>query len=82
MRYAVGIDLGGTFVKFALVSENGDILFDDKLSIGGKALRDDILNTVSKAIGLVIQKAGELNVKVTGIGSTNRTFIIIHPFNN
>ena len=68
MRYAVGIDLGGTFVKFALVSENGDILFDDKLSIGGKALRDDILSTVSKAIGLVIQKAGELNLKVVGIG--------------
>jgi len=68
MRYAVGIDLGGTFVKFALVSENGDILFDDKLSIGGKALRDDILNTVSKAIGLVVQKAGELNVKLVGIG--------------
>ena len=68
MRYAVGIDLGGTFVKFALVSEEGDILFDDKLAIGGKALRDDILSTVSKAIGLVIQKAGELNLKVIGIG--------------
>jgi len=68
MRYAVGIDLGGTFVKFALVSENGDILFDDKLSIGGKALRDDILETVSKAIGLVIQKAGESDLKVIGIG--------------
>ncbi len=68
MRYAVGIDLGGTFVKFALVSESGDILFDDKLSIGGKALRDDILDTVRKAIGLVIQKAGELNVGVIGIG--------------
>ena len=68
MRYAIGIDLGGTFVKFALVSENGDILFDGKLSIGGKALRDDILNTVSKAIGLVIKKAGESNIEVTGIG--------------
>ena len=68
MRYAVGIDLGGTFVKFALVSEDGDILFEDKLSIGGKALRDDILNTVSKAIGLVIQKAGESDIKVIGIG--------------
>jgi len=68
MRYAVGIDLGGTFVKYALVSENGDILFEDKLSIGGKALRDDILSTVSKAIGLVIQKAGESNIEVIGIG--------------
>ncbi len=68
MRYAVGIDLGGTFVKFALVSESGDILFDDKLSIGGKALRDDILDTVRKAIRIVIQKAGESNIQVIGIG--------------
>ena len=68
MRYAVGIDLGGTFVKFALVSENGDILFDNKLSIGGSILREDILNTVSKAITQVIQKAGESNVEVIGIG--------------
>jgi glucokinase len=68
MRYAAGIDLGGTFVKFALVSESGDILYDDKLSIGGKALRDDILSTVSKAIGLVIQKADESGISITGIG--------------
>lgn len=68
MRYAAGIDLGGTFVKFALVSESGDILYDDKLSIGGKALRDDILSTVSKAIGLVIQKGDESGIKIIGIG--------------
>jgi len=68
MRYAAGIDLGGTFVKFALVSENGDILFDDKLSIGGKALREDILDTVSKAIRIIVQKAAESNIEVIGIG--------------
>lgn len=67
-RYAVGIDLGGTFVKFALVSENGDILFDDKLAIGGKISREDILETVSKAIRKVIEKAAEIKVSVTGIG--------------
>jgi glucokinase len=68
MRYAAGIDLGGTFVKFALVSEKGDILFEDKLSIGGKALREDILDSVSKAIRMVIQKAGESNIEIIGIG--------------
>ena len=49
MRYAAGIDLGGTFVKFALVSENGDLLFEDKLSVGGKSTRDDILDTMRNA---------------------------------
>ena len=40
VRYAAGIDLGGTFVKLALVSEDGKILFSDKLEIGSKATRD------------------------------------------
>ena len=49
MRYAAGIDLGGTFVKLALVSENGDFLFEGKLSIGEKALKEKFLDTISDA---------------------------------
>jgi len=45
MRYAAGIDVGGTFVKLALVSEDGNILFEDKLDIS-KATREEILNTI------------------------------------
>ena len=33
-RYAAGLDLGGSFVKLALISENGVIIFEDKLEIG------------------------------------------------
>ncbi len=33
MRYAVEIDLGGTFVKFSLKSEKRVIMLDDGLSI-------------------------------------------------
>ena len=57
-RYAVGIDLGGTFVKFALVAETGEILFDGKLSVGGKAKREDILDAVSLSIQKIIDFAG------------------------
>ena len=66
-RYAVGVDLGGTFVKFALVAEDGKILFDDKLPIAGK-LRDEILDTLKNAIQMAFQKAGEMNIEITGIG--------------
>jgi glucokinase len=68
MRYAAGIDLGGTFVKFALVSENGDLLFEDKLSVGGKLTRDDIIETIRKSIRMVMDKAKENNLPVCGIG--------------
>ncbi len=67
MRYAAGIDLGGSFVKFALIAEDGNILFADKLPVAGK-LRDEILAILKNAMQLVFQKAAELDVKVAGIG--------------
>ena len=68
MRYAAGIDLGGTFVKLALVSEKGDFLFEEKLSIGEKASKEKILDTIRDAIQLVLKKAREENISVIGIG--------------
>ena len=68
IRYAVGIDLGGTFVKFALVSELGEILYDDKLPIGSSSKRDDILNTLHQAIQLTCEKAELQQLELSGIG--------------
>ena len=66
--YAVGIDLGGTFIKFALVSGSGEVLYNSKLSIGSSASRDDILNTIGKAIELTLASAAEKSLAVAGIG--------------
>ncbi|MEI6676988.1 MAG: ROK family protein [Mariniphaga sp.] len=68
IRYAAGIDLGGTFVKLALVSEEGKISFQDKIEIGPKATRDDILKTLSLAIQKIIAHANLEGVKLAGIG--------------
>jgi glucokinase len=67
-KFAVGIDLGGTFVKYALVAETGEILFDGKLPVGGKAKREDILDAVSLSIQKVIDFADAIPVQITGIG--------------
>jgi glucokinase len=67
-RYSVGIDLGGTFIKFALVAESGEVLFSSKLSIGSGAKRDDILETMRKAIETTLQFAFEKQLPVAGIG--------------
>ena len=67
-RYAVGIDLGGTFVKYALVREDGKILFKGKLPVGGKATREDTLNTIKSSVQKAIEKANEEKFKVLGIG--------------
>lgn len=68
IRYAAGIDLGGTFVKFAMVSEDGRIFFEDKQEIGSKATRDDILDILSVAIQRIIAYANLKGVNILGIG--------------
>jgi len=67
MRYAAGIDVGGTFVKLALVSEDGNILFEDKLDIS-KATRKEILNTIDLAIIKINKEANLFDVQISGIG--------------
>ncbi len=68
MRYAAGIDLGGTFVKLALISEDGSILFNDKLEIGVRASREDILETIGLAISMVSKEADLKDIQISGIG--------------
>ncbi len=67
-RYAAGIDLGGTFVKYALVSESGEILFDGKLPVGGKATREDTLEAIQNSIQHVVDEAAQKGVELQGIG--------------
>lgn len=67
-NHAIGIDLGGTFVKYALVSQSGDILFDGKLPIGGDSTREDTLETIQKSIQQVVDEATLKGVQLKGIG--------------
>lgn len=67
-RYAVGIDLGGTFVKYALVSESGNILFNGKLPVGGNATCKDTLDSIQDSIQQVVDKATEKDIELKGIG--------------
>lgn len=68
LRYATGIDLGGTFVKYALVAENGEIVTEGKLPVGGKASREDTLEAIKASIQKTIDKASEEAIEVVGIG--------------
>lgn len=68
LKYAVGVDLGGTFVKVALISELGDIFFKNLLPIGSDATKDIILDTIEKIILITIDQADEHELTVIGIG--------------
>lgn len=66
--HAIAIDLGGTFVKYALISNSGEILFQGKLPIGGEATREDTLEAIKNSIQQVIDEAAKRSVEVKGIG--------------
>ena len=68
MKYAIGVDLGGTFVKVVLVSDTGDILFENKLPTGGEVPKDKILNTIREVIQTVMDKAKDEQIDILGIG--------------
>lgn len=67
-QYAVGVDLGGTFVKFALVADDGELLYRNKLKIGPDCSRDDILERLHNAIQLVVDEAIDRQLAPAGIG--------------
>ena len=64
----VGIDLGGTFIKFGIVSDKGEVLHKGMLSAQAKLGRDAILNNVNKAIEQSLAFVREKKIKIKGIG--------------
>lgn len=66
--HAIALDLGGTFVKYAIISNSGEILFQGKLPIGGEATREDTLEVIKNSIQQVIDEASKRSVEVKGIG--------------
>jgi glucokinase len=63
-RYAIGVDLGGTNIKFGLVAENGEI--EKKLSLQTKAEDgpEAVVSQIKKGITELLNK----NIKIEGIG--------------
>lgn len=68
VKFAVGVDIGGTFINYALVSEIGDVLFQDKFPMGKNATREVILSILHTSILNTLKKAEKLDKPVSGIG--------------
>lgn len=70
-RYAIGVDLGGTSAKCALVSENGRILETGSVETPANDKSDKILATIETEINRLRQKAIQINCdpQVIGMGT-------------
>lgn len=84
-RVAIGVDLGGTNLKMALVSENGDILFEIRKDTHPERGPDFILTEIEKGVATLLQKNGASSVLGIGIGVPGTVFfekgIVSYPPN-
>lgn len=68
MEYAIGIDLGGTSIKYALVNQAGDLLFEGRLPSLAHVSAEKVIEQLTKAATLLKDEAIKQKLKVRGIG--------------
>ncbi len=70
-RYFIGVDLGGTNIKFGTVSEKGKVLQKGMLSAQANLGRGVILNNINKAVeqSLAFPRGKKIKIKGIGVGS-------------
>ena len=66
--YAIGIDLGGTSIKYGLISNEGEFLFQGKLPSLADISAEAVIEQLIKAINEVKAFATEQGYKIEGIG--------------
>ena len=66
MKYALGIDLGGTYIKYAVVREDGNIFMEGKCPT--KSGRDDLLEQLSEIVGDSVRQAADNGFELVGAG--------------
>jgi len=86
MKYYLGIDVGGTFVKGALVNENGDILTNGKIptdsKVGGEKIIYDIADfckSLVSSYGIELSAVQGIGMGVPGIADGENGVIVYVP---
>jgi glucokinase len=67
-KYSIGVDLGGTNIKYGIVSPRGKVLQKGMLSAQVNLGRGAILNNMNKAVKESLAFARQKKIKIKGIG--------------
>ena len=68
MEYAIGIDLGGTSIKYALVDQAGASFFEGRLPSLASVSSAEVVGQLQKAATIVRDEAAKRNWTIKGIG--------------
>ncbi len=77
-RTAIGVDLGGTAIKFALATEDGKIIKEDKRPTNTEATVETILANLSDAIKQMIRYAEQQGHRPVAVGMGTPGSVEIH----
>ena len=66
---AIGLDLGGTFIKIGLVDEGGKVLAQDRLPTYAQEGKDKILAQMTEGINSILKHCSKGEIIGIGIGS-------------
>lgn len=68
--YAIALDMGGTFLKSAIVSSEGEIVQETfrKIPSLSNCSKDVIIENMLKTLLIQLERARELNIEIKGIG--------------
>lgn len=64
----IGLDLGGTTLKYGIVNEKGELLVNDEAESNADQGKDVILNVIKNSIELLIKEAENRNGEVVAVG--------------
>lgn len=68
MKYYAGLDLGGTFVKAAIIAEGGKVVIKDSIPTGKERSYQEIAKDMANLV-IAMQIKAEVKVSAIGIGS-------------
>ncbi len=68
LRYAIGIDIGGTAIKYGICSEKGDLIQQDQVVSPSDAPNEIILNNLADLINRALEFARQENLSISAIG--------------
>lgn len=68
MRYAIGIDLGGTSVKYALVASSGEVPFSGQLPTFAQEGAEEVLRQLFRGIDACREYASCESLAIEGVG--------------
>ncbi len=68
LKNYIGIDIGGTTIKGAIINRNGDMLFEANIETGKKGDGEELRNNVVQLINEMIMSNGGFKNSFSGIG--------------